>query len=406
MTNSVDILTTCLFIATAILCVMVIILIFVYARMKVREKQLEEKPEEIKTENKEANKSKVKQYTVESVFDFMEFDKIEDNMIIQKNGTKFIMVIECQGVNYDLMSEEEKIGVEEGFNQFLNTLTGPIQIYTQTRKINLESSIRNYKERVNAIDMEYAKQKMKYDQLSRNTRITSEELKKEYIELIKLKNLSEYGRDIVSNTEKMSLSRNILTQKYYVAIASYALELGQSNLDKSEMKELAFSDLYTKAQAIIRALAVTGVMGKVMSSVELADLLYVAYNREDSDIFDVDKAIKSRYDEMYSTAPDYMQKKIDMLNKEIDKQAYEMANRNVIKAQTELEKEYNKKSESMDDIIANIAKLIIEQNQIDLGKQVADKAIENVDEEKERKEKNKNVQEENKKARRTTSAKK
>ena len=84
----------------------------------------------------------------QSIFNFMEFDSVDDNMIIQKDGTRFLMVIECQGVNYDLMSNMEKVGVEEGFVQFLNTLRNPIQIYMQTRSVNLESSISAQKEKL------------------------------------------------------------------------------------------------------------------------------------------------------------------------------------------------------------------------------------------------------------------
>ena len=60
--------------------------------------------------------------TRESIFEFMEFDEIVDNMIVRKNGTQYVMILQCNGVNYDLMSEDEKISVEEGFVQFLNTL--------------------------------------------------------------------------------------------------------------------------------------------------------------------------------------------------------------------------------------------------------------------------------------------
>ena len=74
----------------------------------------------------------------ESIFKFMEFDEVKDNMIIRKNRTQYIMILQCSGVNYDLMSEEEKIAVEEGFVQFLNTLRFPIQLYIQTRSLNLE----------------------------------------------------------------------------------------------------------------------------------------------------------------------------------------------------------------------------------------------------------------------------
>ena len=80
-------------------------------------------------------------YNKQSITKFMEFDKIEDNMIVQKNGNRYLMVVECQGVNYDLMSSMEQTAVEEGFLQFLNSLRYPIQIYVQTRTVNLENSI-------------------------------------------------------------------------------------------------------------------------------------------------------------------------------------------------------------------------------------------------------------------------
>ena len=87
----------------------------------------------------------------QSIFKFMEFDTVTDNMIVQKNGNRYLMVVECQGINYDLMSGVEKTGVEEGFVQFLNTLRYPIQIYIQTRSINLESSLVGYREKVKAV---------------------------------------------------------------------------------------------------------------------------------------------------------------------------------------------------------------------------------------------------------------
>ena len=75
-------------------------------------------------------------------------EKIEDNMIVQNNGTRYLMAVECEGINYDLMSEMEKVSVEQGFIQFLNTLRHPIQIYTQTRTVDIEESIQNYKNKL------------------------------------------------------------------------------------------------------------------------------------------------------------------------------------------------------------------------------------------------------------------
>ena len=137
MTNSSQILTIILYIMLIIMFVLLFVLAFIYINMKVKKKQQEEE-EKIKSgeQQPQVEKGKTKTFTVASVFDFMEFDKVEDNMIVQKNGNRYVMVIECQGINYDLMSQAEKVSVEEGFIQFLNTLSYPLQIYTQTRKIN------------------------------------------------------------------------------------------------------------------------------------------------------------------------------------------------------------------------------------------------------------------------------
>ncbi len=378
MTNSTSILTIILYIMLAIMMALLIALVFVYLNTKIKEKQQEEQNR--KDEGKPVTKEKTKTFNVGSIFDFMEFDKIEDNMIIQKKGKRFIMVVECQGINYDLMSQAEKVAVEEGFVQFLNTLSHPIQIYTQTRKINLESSLQTYKTEVDKLEQEYQRQTLRYRQVMQSPNATDEQRKQALYEYTKQKNLYEYGKDIIYNTEKMSLNKNILNKKYYIVIPYYSEEMG--DYAQEEIREMAFSELYTKAQSIIRTLSVCGVIGKVMTSTELVDLLYVAYNRDDADVYGIDKALKAGYNELYSTAPDYMDKKMRMLDEQIARDAARLANEKVIEAQTEKQKEYEKKVTTRDDIISNLAQLIIEQNEAMLGKDIAEKSKEKVRREK------------------------
>lgn len=378
MTNSTSILTIILYIMLAIMMALLIALVFLYLNTKIKEKQQEE--QNSKDEGKHVTKEKTKTFNVGSIFDFMEFDKIEDNMIIQKKGKRFIMVVECQGINYDLMSQAEKVSVEEGFVQFLNTLSHPIQIYTQTRKINLESSLQTYKTEVDKLEQEYQRQTLRYRQVMQSPNATDEQRKQALYEYTKQKNLYEYGKDIIYNTEKMSLNKNILNKKYYVVIPYYSEEVG--DYAQEEIREMAFSELYTKAQSIIRTLSVCGVTGKVMTSTELVDLLYVAYNRDDADVYGIDKALKAGYNELYSTAPDYMDKKMRMLDEQIARDAARLANEKVIEAQTEKQKEYEKKVTTRDDIISNLAQLIIEQNEAMLGKDIAEKSKEKVRREK------------------------
>ena len=331
-----------------------------------------------KTSNTVSAAKTTKSYTVESVFDFMEFDKIEDNMIITKKGTKYVMVVECQGVNYDLMSEVEKNAVEEGFIQFLNTLRHPVQIYTQTRTINLENSIQTYRSKVQEIESQLEKEKLQYDKMVNSGNYTDEEIKAAFYELTKTTNLYEYGKDIIYTTEKMSLNKNVLNQKYYVVIPYYPEELGENNFDKQEITNLAFSELYTRAQSIIRTLGVCGVNGRVLNSNDLVDLLYVAYNRDDAEVYGVDKAIEAGYDELYSTAPDVVDKKMKALNEQIEKEAFDKAKQKVIEAKSEKEQALERKQESMEDLIDQMAKMIIAQNKNIVGKDIAENAIEKV----------------------------
>lgn len=387
MTDNTGFLTIILYVMLAVMGALVVALAFVYLNIKLKERKIKAEENKKNTSENENIKKSTKTFSVGSVFDFMEFDKIEDNMIIQKNGARYVMVVECQGINYDLMSQAEKVGVEEGFIQFLNTLSQPIQIYTQTRKINLENSIQTYKLEVDKIEQEYNKQKMRYQNIMASPNATEAQRKQALYEFTKDKNLYEYGKDIIYNTEKMSLNRNILNKKYYVVIPYFSEEMGQGDFDKDELREMAFSELYTKAQAIIRTLAVSGVVGRVLTSTELADLLYFAYNRDEAELFGVDKAIRAGYNELYSTAQDYMDKKMEMLDKQIQQKAINLANEKVAEVQSEKQKEYKRKVETEDDIISNLAQLIIQENEAMLGKDVTAKAKEKIG-----KEKNANVQ--------------
>ena len=382
MLNDINTITIILAVALGIFLLLLIILAAVYFSSKSKER----KEEQAKTPSTNTNvkKDSKKTYTVESVFDFMDFDKIEDNMISQKNGERYIMVVECQGVNYDLMSEVEKNAVEEGFIQFLNTLRHSIQIYTQTRTINLENSIQTYREKVKELDDKLERQRMQYQNMVDSGKYSKQQLEQAYYELTKQTNLCEYGKDIIYTTERMSLNKNVLNKKYYIVIPYYTSELGQNDFDKGEKKNLAFSELYTRAQSIIRTLSVCGINAGILDSNGLVDLLYVAYNRDDAEVYGLDKALKAGYDELYSTAPDVLDKKMRALDAKITQEAFVKANNAVVEAKSKKQKALERKENRMDDLIEQMAQLIIDENRAAIGNRVADDAKDIIKEERAR----------------------
>ena len=332
---------------------------------------------------KASEKSNPKVLGAKSVFDFMEFDDIQDNMIIQKNGRRYLMVVECQGVNYDLMSNLEKNAVEEGFQQFLNTLRHPIQIYIQTRTVNLEKSINTYNKKVQDIESKYEQMKYEYDRMIESGSYNKEQLDKYLYTLTKQRNLYEYAKDIVNNTEKMSLNKNILNKNYYIIIPYFSEEAVDGKYDREEIKNMAFSELYTKSQAIIRTLSACSVVGRILSSYELVDLLYVAYNRDEQETFGTERALQAGFDELYSTGKDVYEKKINLLNEEIENRAVDLANEKIQKARSAVEERAIELEDNMDDLISNMAQILIEENERSIGSDVANIAIEEIQKEKE-----------------------
>ena len=270
--------------------------------------------------------------TQESIFEFMEFDEIVDNMIVRKNGTQYIMILQCNGVNYDLMSEDEKISVEEGFVQFLNTLRFPIQLYIQSRTLNLRDIIDEYKARVDNLTIEIEKLNAKIAQ----AQVSGNKALKEKLEFEKRRkiNILEYGIDITDYVDKLSSNRNVLQQRTYVVVSYYSAEIG-GGLDKyskEEIYNMCFAELYTRCQNIASALGTSQISSTILDSEELAELLYVAYNRDEAEVLQLSKALDAQYDALYSTGKDVLLKKQEKLDQEINIAAIDMATDSILKA--------------------------------------------------------------------------
>lgn len=267
----------------------------------------------------------------ESIFKFMEFDEVKDNMIIRKNRSQYVMILQCSGVNYDLMSEEEKIAVEEGFVQFLNTLRFPIQLYIQTRSLNLREIVEEYKARVSEIaqDIEKINGRIQAAKDTKNERL----LQKLKFEKRRKERVLDYGMDIAEYVARMSLNKNVLQQRTYLILSYYASETGATNdTPQDEVDAMCFSELYTRAQTAMRSLQASEVGSKILNSEEIAELLYIAYNRDDSEILQFSKALDAQYDALYSSGKDVLQKRQEKLDEEINSEAIELATESIVRA--------------------------------------------------------------------------
>ena len=372
-----DSLMSGLTIVLIFLVLMIIILAFVYWNMSRKAKRKAE--EEENTSSSVGATTKVAtEYTKKSIFKFMQFDKIEDNMIIQDNGQRYLMVIECEGVNYDLMSQVEKTAVEAGFVQFLNTLRYPIQLYVQTRTVNIGESIQNYKNRLAITKKELDSKQMEYNRMLKAESYNEKDMETVRRELIRIKNLYEYGKDVVDDIQKTSSNKNVLRKHYYIVVPYYAAEIGTELLSEEEKNNMIFSELYTRCQSLIRTLFSCEMKCKILNSTELVELLYIAYNRDDSESYSVEKAIQAGYSELYSTAPDVLDKRMKAIDEKIEENAVNIAREAIDEVRLEKERKIKKKEEEFEKLVKQMAEKMLNENKKYIGKDVTEKAIEKI----------------------------
>ena len=312
-----------------VLVVLIVGLIIAYYFLVYKSKVNEEerkKQKEVKIANKEFNG--IPRETTDKMLDF---DEIRDDMIIRKNRTQYIMVIQCKGINYDLLSEEEKEAVERGFVEFLNTIRFPIQLYVQTRSLNLRKTIEEYREKVGEIEDQIKalqKQKADYQRQGNQKQVDMTDF-----EIRRKQNVLEYGQDIANYIGRMSFNQNVLQQKTYVVVSYYKSELGNvGNYSKDEIINMVFTELYTRAQTLIRSLSSCQVAGRILDSEELTELLYIAYNRDEEQVYQLDRAIDAQYDALYSTSKDVLQKRRERIDKQLDDMSVDLASDSLLEA--------------------------------------------------------------------------
>lgn len=377
--SQIEILNLIMMGIIAVIGVLALLVVFIVIKMRLKEKQrIEENSSKIIGEKSNNQVKKTNLITrdgkeIDSIYKFMEFDSITDNMIIRKNREQFVMVIECKGINYDLLSNDEKSAVELGFIAFLNTIRTPIQLYVQTRKLDMSNLLNSYSRRTNTM-LEEVRKLDGQIQLARQNG-NDELVKKLSFDRKRKMNIVEYSESIEEYTNKINDSQYMLQQKTYIVVSYYASEIGDTKkYSDIELNDLVFSELFTRTQTILNALTSSEITGKVLNSEELAELLYVAYNRESSDTYTLRNALDAQYDRLYSTAKDVLETRKQELKKQIENEAMKLATNSITKADEQLREERKQKAIE----IRRKAESIMADYKDDLSKELYEKTIKQI----------------------------
>lgn len=225
-----------------------------------------------------------------------------DKALIIKDNDEYVGIIEVNGINYNLLSVDERLTLEEVFQKLLNGLDYPIELFIQSRNIDIENYNLIYEKRLDELKEQLKREKNKYS-LQIEKKVSEEEINDTKSNIFRLTNQIEYGEKIKTFINNITSHSDILEKKYYIAI-SY--KYNQSNFNQAQTEdekfETAFNTISNRVNSILTALAGSDLTGKMLNGYELAELLYVSFNKKDSNKYKLDKAIKSGFNDYVITS--------------------------------------------------------------------------------------------------------
>jgi len=104
---------------------------------------------------KKAKKSKGNFKTTGNTQDTLPFKSIEiyspsnpTGLILKENNVTYVGIIEVFGINYNLLDASEREILEKSFEMLLNGIDYPIQLFIQSRRIDIENYEAKYNKRL------------------------------------------------------------------------------------------------------------------------------------------------------------------------------------------------------------------------------------------------------------------
>jgi hypothetical protein len=206
------------------------------------------------------------QHNPNSTQNSLQIAEIRDGLVIMNDGS-FRSVVMVKSINFDLMSPQEREGVEAGYQGFLNSLYFPIQIFIRSQKVDLQP----YIERLDKIRTEH-------DNML----------------------LAMMMEDYIGFISNLSYQTNIMDKRFYVVIPYFPTVDVQKAFSNSKNfftgllglfqnkqhhvvinegdLEQAKTELRNRVQAVLAGFLQCGIQGLPLDTQELIELYYDTYN--------------------------------------------------------------------------------------------------------------------------------
>lgn len=196
----------------------------------------------------------------------LQIAEIRDGIVIMNDGT-FRSVIMAKSINFDLMSPQEREGVEVGYQAFLNSLYFDIQIFMRSTKIDL----RPYLEKLDKIRSEQDNMLLAM-------------LMEDYINYVNDLSMQTNIMDknfyiVIPYQAKVDIQKAIAQSKnFFTGLTSIFRPKLQHVVINEKDLETAKTELRNRVQAVMAGLQQCGVQSLPLDTQELIELYYESYN--------------------------------------------------------------------------------------------------------------------------------
>ena len=241
--------------------------------------------------------------------DILEFDNIEvcndDCALVRVNDNEYLGYLEVKGTPFNLLSYRERINLEESFGNLLNGISYNIQFYVPSRSLNLDTFSLRYEEKVKELGK-------KVEELEKSLSNANEkDYDYIYSNLMKANNQYEYAVKLLNYFIERNIDTKLLERRYYIVL-NFIFDSSkyENELSKEEILQVAFNDIVNRADVIRNTLEKMKLSSKFLNGMEVAELLYSSYNKEDADNLRLSNAVAARYNHLYTTSSMYGSKDV------------------------------------------------------------------------------------------------
>ncbi len=195
------------------------------------------------SENKSTLTNEDKEY--ESILELMELKKIEHS-VIERERNEYLVVLSSDFVNFHLLQDRERIAILEGYQQVFNVINFPVHLQAQ------------------AVRQDFTKDRYRFEQnLSRVN-----------------EHAANYNRDVLDHIQTVTEKNFRITLRLYY-IVKYIYEPSKmAKLNKEQKEKNIIDNIGLRAEIVRRALRRAKVEATILGSVEAAEVVKRALNRD------------------------------------------------------------------------------------------------------------------------------